>query len=125
VNDLFAAIVAKFATTPMLASYSIYPYHAPQDAILPYCTYMEVLNEPIETFTDTSENPLIQISVWDSSPSPLAVVAIAKSIKAAFDWQRLFIADHIHISTARQAERLVEDPDGGWHYSIDYRIEYT
>lgn len=124
-DELFTAIITKFNADATLTAYGLYADHAPQDATLPYFTYLLVTNEPVETFTDTSENPLIQFSVWDDSVSPLLVTQLAELFKTAFDWCSLTVAGRAHISMARQAERLVQDPDGGWQYSIDYRIEIT
>ena len=122
-DELFTAIITKFNADPTLNAYGLYAEHAPQDAILPYLTYMLVINEPIETFSDTSEYSMIQFSVWDDSVSPLLVTQLAELFKTAFDWCSLTVAGRAHISMARQAERLLEDPDGGWQYSMDYQIE--
>ena len=122
-DELFTAIITKFNATATLTAYGLYAYQAPGDATLPYFTYMLVSDEPVETFTDTSESSLIQFSIWDDSVSPLLVTQLAELFEAAFDWCTLAVAGRAHISMARQAERLVQDPDGGWQYSIDYRIE--
>ena len=122
-DELFTAIVNKFNTDATLTAYALYAYQAPQDATLPYFTYMLVSNEPVEDFSDTSEGSLIQFSIWDDSVSPLLVTQLTEAFEAAFDWCSLTVAGRAHISMARQAERLVQDPDGGWQYSIDYRIE--
>jgi hypothetical protein len=113
----------KFNSIPALAAYGLYAEEAPQDATLPYFTYLLVTNEPVETFTDTSESSLIQFSVWDDSPSPLLVTQLADMFKAAFDWCSLAVTGKVLISFARQMDRLVRDEDGGWQYSMDYQIE--
>jgi hypothetical protein len=122
-DELFTAIIAKFNADAVLTACNLYAYEAPQDATLPYFTYMLVINEPVEDFTDTSESSLIQFSIWDDSVSPLLVTQLANAFKAVFDWCSLTVAGRAHISMARQAERLIADPDGGWQYSIDYRTE--
>jgi hypothetical protein len=105
-TELFEAIKNYYESQPISERAGLFAYRAPEKAVLPYVTYMLVTSKQDE-------------ESFDARPEAMELRDI---FVRSFDIASLSIAGWSTIRCKRETENLVEDPDGGFTYHIDYRL---
>lgn len=124
-KQLFMAIKNKFDAHVFLkakASGGLHLNVAPQNTDLPYIVFFLVTNNPKQTFNTQMENVRIQFSIFSDDASVLEACDIFGLLKNCFDDCTLTIMNYDHIRMRRDVANLMRDPDGDWHYQVDYEI---
>ena len=122
-TELFEAIKNYYESQPISERAGLFAYRAPEKAVLPYVTYMLVTSkQDEESFDARPESPLVQFSIWSENSTPLEAMELRDIFVRSFDIASLSIAGWSTIRCKRETENLVEDPDGGFTYHIDYRL---
>ena len=129
VSALKTGIYSEYSANSTLVSALTGGLHwrrAPQDPTYPYAVYFIVANHPEYTFTEVSENPLIQFSIFDydenQPDNDTTINDCAKKLMACFDLCALTVSGYTHVVMMREMDREVPEPDGVLHYSADYRV---
>jgi len=110
---------------PNITSDGFYPYKAPQNTAMPYICYSLVGASPLlhTMGMDEINSARVQFSIWsDQAHSPLQVTELANLTKTVFDFTCLIISGRTHFYCKRIFENLLDDPDFGWQYVIQYEV---
>ena len=105
----------------------IYHFKAPQNTAYPYINYFAVIDVQSDTFTEWSNDTLIQIDVYSDSNSAAESGAIVKLIAAQMDDKTLTISGYNNnAKTIRQNTRLLyEDEDNIFHQVLEYSVRWS
>ncbi len=105
----------------------IYHFKAPQGTAYPYINYFAVIDVQSDTFTEWSNDTLIQIDVYSDSNSAAESGAIVKLIAAQMDDKTLTISGYNNnAKTIRQNLRLLyEDEDNIFHQVMEYSVRWS
>lgn len=129
-EDLGRAIVERFNTQPIFARTAGIWYQRAPDVdqagnkiTAPIVTFTITGITPDWTLSEDFENATVRFQVWSVEDSPAEVMSIAASLKAAFDDATLPVTEWLTVQTQRESGNPIEDPDEGWQYQVDYRIE--
>jgi hypothetical protein len=95
---------------------------APRGETLPYVTYALVDGGTEDDMSSSVEDVLIQVSVWSEQDSPTEAIAIGEQIALLYDNAELAVSSGTCYRCDRQSMNVVDDPDGGWQFQIDYRL---
>lgn len=101
----------------------------------PFCAFFILSGRApqymFDTATETNkriENPVVQFSIYDHSSAADDVLLYADKLKAKFDHATLVYTELSEITHAGCQRYnygfLVKDPDGPWHFTVDYHIIY-
>lgn len=135
IETILTAILARYNETflPALVE-GMWYLRAPQGTQGDYITFSIVSAQQECDMSSRLEDVVIQISVWGGSnlnattpalatESPLVTIGIAEFVMEFFDDCELSIPDGTLVRIDRQSHNLIPDPDGGWQYQIDYRLQ--
>lgn len=102
----------------------MYLHEAPQDvATFPYAVYTMIVGLSDWTFTESTEETLMQFSIFSESRSATEVTEAFTKMMTLFDDAILTVVGYDHVYMHREASRLIRDSlSNTWHYSADYRI---
>lgn len=133
-KDLFKALYDHFHSDPMSGTgkfTEIYNTIADVDAIFPYLIFSLPDVVPDNTFTERSEDCLIQFDIYSDKASPVEVCELFELLKGetegvtGFDYVDLSVDNHVTISFTRSGASLNKWEVGGkmvWNYSVSYSI---
>ena len=120
-TDLFAAILTRYAAVPLSSSLTgLWNTLAPQDAVFPYGVFALISDTPEWTFSENSENILLQFNLFSDTSDPVQICALYELLKTAFDFLELSITNYETVSMIR--ENAILTRDGYWQYNVTYRI---
>ena len=102
----------------------LYLHEAPQDtATYPYSVYTLISELSDWTFTELTEESLIQFSIFSENKSAGEVTDAYTKMKTLFDDAALSVVGFDEVFMHREFSRLLRDPvTNTWHCSADYRI---
>lgn len=127
---LFEGINKKFDTSTIAGEVNGLWYGLTQQGTpLPFVTYFLVSAMPDWATGQDCENATIQFSIWYGNDTaegvdPLEEICeLYELLKTAFDEASLTVTGYACIRCSRETSRLLRDPDGGWQYQADYRIQ--
>jgi len=121
-KDLFESIYTRYQATGLTTLLSaFYNTEAPEDAVFPYGIFSLVSDTPDWTFSENFENCLIQFDLFSKTVNAVEVCSLYEFLKDAFDFQDLFINNHITVSMVRENSNLIRAEDV-WQFSITYRV---
>jgi len=117
-------VTAKYDGDSIADTCPLYGVSAPEDAECPYAVWSIPSAMPDWTFKENFEELTMQISVFTKDRSPLPAMALGKTLTELFDECALAVTGYTLIRMSRQpTPPLVDDPDGGWQYITQYRLE--
>lgn len=102
-KELFNGIYAQF-TAEVEGATDLYNTDAPATAVFPYVVMRLVTGSSGGTFTEDTEEDLIQFNIYDDDPSSETVCDIWQSISDAFNEQDITIVNFEVISLSREGE---------------------
>ena len=102
----------------------LYLHEAPQDtATFPYCVYSLISNISDWTFTESTEEALVQFSIYSENRSATEVTEAYTKMKALFDDANLSVVGFDEVFMHRELSQLLRDPiSNTWHCMAEYRI---
>jgi hypothetical protein len=130
-DSLLSAIITKTAGSAFSADVGgrIYLDHAPDLAEFPYCVFFIVSDVPMDTFTDSLDDVLIQFSLYSASSGAAEVAGMYNDLRSLFDNCILSITGGNFVSMRRQnLQTMVEEviTQAGTqmvkHWAVDYQI---
>jgi hypothetical protein len=128
IEAIFAAIFAHYSESllPALVE-GFFLFRAPQGIKGNYAIFFPVSITPDYDMSSKLENPVIQFSVCtddaEANEGPTTAIRTAEMFMAVFDDCKLSIDGGTLIRIDRQSHNLLPDPDGGYMYQIDYRLQ--
>jgi hypothetical protein len=125
-KTLFQGIMTLFNATPHSSLWTelggqLALIEAPQSWNMPYGVFSLPSNVPEYSFTDTIENPIVQLSYFSDEKSAEQVCDIYEYSKPVFDDCRLSISGGTFHLMERIFNQLLKEPDY-WHYVVQYRL---
>jgi len=128
VKALYDAIAAKITASPdgdtLRALISDYrPHRVPSKVACPYLVWRNVGTAVDRTNSSMFNDTIIQFSIHDDNEdSPIAVCNIYDALIALFDDVTLTVSGWTNVRTDRLSDQLLDDPDGGYEYIVQYRF---
>ena len=121
-----ASITGSLGLTPT-GGPALGNYKVPQGSTYPTVTYFAVIDVQSDTFTEWSNDTLIQVDVYSDSNSAAESGAIVKLIAAQMDDKTLTISGYNNnAKTIRQNTRLLyEDEDNIFHQVLEYSVRWS
>lgn len=121
-ESLFNAIYARYLATELADKLdALYNTEAPEGAVFPYGTFSLDSNVPEWTFTENSENCVIQFNLFSKTPQCDEVLDAVAALKAAFDFFDLVVDGYTTVSLTRMLASLVRVEEV-WLYNVKYRL---
>jgi len=130
-DALLSALATKFAGSD-LSNYvggRIYFDRAPDRAVYPYVVYSIVSAAPQDTFTESLDDVLIQVSLFSSSGGGQEIATMYGYLKTLLDDAVLTVTGYTNIWTRREGmTTMVEDittAEGTApvkHWAVDYSV---
>lgn len=121
-TDLFNAIYTRYLAVPLASSLeALHNTQAPEDAVYPYGVFSLISDVPDWTFTENTENILIQFNLFSNTVDAIEVCALFTLLKTAFDFYDLTIANYETISMVRENSILTR-VEKVWQYNVTYRV---
>jgi len=125
VESLLEAVYAHLQTT-VVPSFveGIYTTRAPLDTVGDYITISFVSATAGRTMTSKWEDVTLRFSVWSDDTSPSEAIRIAELLADELDDldAALSVSVASVVWVTRENSVLVEDPDGGYQYVLEYSI---
>lgn len=120
-KELFDAIWDKFVADGKYGLTQLYNTVADDEAVFPYVTMSLISDLPDWTFTEDSEDCLIQFSIFDDDPQCSDTLDAAKALTDAFDKFNLDVTGYSTVSLAREPANLTQ-VEKIWQYIVTYRL---
>ncbi len=118
---VFDAIFDKWTADGKYGLTQMYNTVADDEAVFPYATMSLISNVPDWSFTENSEDCLIQFNIFDDDPQCTDISAVYKAIKKAFHKFNLYIEGYETISLVKDIANLTQ-VEGVWQYNILFRL---
>jgi len=121
---LLKGIYDQFNASTLAAEYKLHYALAPQETEPPYITFRLITDSTDSDFDcNWWESCVVQISAWSTADSSIEALEMNRKIRVVFDDATLTVPEWFFIHMLPTVGNLVDDPDGGWHYAQDYRVE--
>jgi len=101
----------------------MYNTEAPEETVCPYAVYQIVTSIPEWTFTENSENCLIQFNLCSDGDTCEEVCDMEAALRNALEFHDLTITGAETISLVRVAS-LLSHNDGIWQINMTFRIVF-
>jgi hypothetical protein len=130
-DNLLSAIITKTSGSAFASDIGgrIYLDHAPDNAEFPYCVFFIVSDVPLDTFTDSLDDVLVQFSLFSASSGAAEITGMYNDLRSLFDNCTLSITGSTFVSMRRQnLQTMVEESvtQTGTqiikHWAVDYQL---
>ncbi len=118
---VFNAVFNKWTADGKYGLTEMYNTVADDEAVFPYATVSLINDLPDWTFTEDSEDCLIQFSIFDDDPLSSDILDAAKALTDAFDKFDLEVVGYSTVSLTREPANLTQ-VEKVWQYIVTYRI---
>ena len=98
-TNLFEGIYNKYFDSTIEMTGGLHFYTAPKNTEMEYGVYFLVTDVPEYTFTESSENVIVQFSIFGKNE--LNLLSIISQFKKLFDWAELTIDNYYNIYCRR------------------------
>lgn len=135
-KDLFTGIYTRFSSTPHSSFYNdiggrMYLSEAPEGTAFPYCVYGLVNNAADWTFTEDTDDAVIEFTLYSDSASAVEITDAESKLRAEYDDCQLpstAIGSWSHIWMQRGNSYLDKLPDilpdkSVWRYTVEYDVK--
>lgn len=121
-TDLFNALYTRYLAASLSGSLSaLHNTIAPEKAVFPYGVFSLISNVPDWTFTENTENCLVQFNLFSDTVDATQICALFELLKTAFDFLDLTIANYETVSMIRE-NAILTRVENVWQYNVLYRV---
>jgi hypothetical protein len=121
-TDLFTAFYTRYLGTTLAGSLTaLYTTMAPEGAVFPYGVYSLISVIPGGTFTEDTEDCLIQFNLFSKTVNAEQICDLFEKLKTGFDYFDLNVPNYTTISVIRE-NAILTQVEKVWQYSVLYRI---
>ncbi len=99
----------------------LYFYRAPLNVGYPYAVYFFISSIEEDTFTDVSENSLIQFNIFSNESSAEKLLALTEYFEQKYNWVNPGMESYTNVYFKPELKELLF-ADDVWQYSIQYRL---
>ena len=97
-----------------------------QNPTYPYAVYFEIANAPVYTFTEVSEVPLFQFSIFDHNPddprNDAVINDLFTKLTNCFDLCDLTVSGYSHTWMIRGIDHEMQTEDDVLQHTVEYSI---
>lgn len=121
-TDLFYAIFTEYQGSTLASVLTgMHNTQAPETVVYPYSVFSLISDVPDWTFTENTEEILIQFNLFSKVTNAVQVCDLFEKLKDTYDFCDLAIANYETVSVVRENSILTRE-EKVWQYNVTYRV---
>ncbi len=121
-TDVFNAIYTHYSGTQLASILTeLYNTLGPEKPTYPYGVYSLISNVPDWTFTEETEELLLQFNLFSRTSDSAQICNVFEQLKTAFDFAE-FVMDSFELISITRVNAILLKEEKVWQYNVTYRL---